>query len=127
MNDITKQLLETVEKHPNLPLFFLVDSDVVGGDEYGWWAAEASFVDVGEYTNYNERVYTDRDEFVEDYYDRNSDVLDKRFGWDGKNDAAEKELDELLRHIADISFKKAILIHVIPKTPEIEVTDVEDD
>ena len=81
MNDNIKRVLELINDNPDLPVVCMVDGDVVR-DDWGRWLAQIGWSDVGEYALYNERFYDDdREQFIEDYYNRNDAILDERFGY----------------------------------------------
>lgn len=105
----TETLLRVVAENPTLPIIAMVDSDVVYED-YGRWLASVGSIGVGEYACYNERYYDDREDFKEDYYSQNDDVLCEKFGYDHRinNYALEMYLDE----VAERAFSKAIIINI---------------
>ena len=125
----TETLLRVVAENPTLPIIAMVDSDVVCED-YGRWLASIGSISVGEYACYNERFYDDREEFKEDYYNRNDDALCEKFGYhpwrndcaleQGKitreeydaNNASQAALDRYLDEIAERAFTKAIIINI---------------
>lgn len=111
MNKYT-ELLQLVKDNPNLPVIPIVDSDVVG-DDYGTWIASFGSAYVGEYTNYNDRYYDDREDFKEAYYDYNAEALNKMFECDPlRNKTNEIALEKHLEQIANTYFTKAILVHI---------------
>lgn len=125
----TETLLRIVAENPTLPIVAMVDSDVVYED-YGRWLASIGSVSVGEYACYNERYYDEREEFKEDYYDHNDEVLCEKFGYDprlnevaleqGKitieqynaNKKSEATLESYLNEVAERAFSKAIIINI---------------
>ena len=140
MNDNIKLLLELINENPELPIICMVDSDIIG-DDYGRWMAQVGWSEVGEYASYNERFYDDREEFTEDYYAHNDEILDERFGYNPSmsypdalkrykkedidaNKEAEKRLDAYLEEVANRAFKRAILVYI--DTPD-EVEEFEDE
>ena len=135
-----RKLLKLIQDHPDLPVICLVDSNIVGGD-YGRWMAQIGGCGVGEYASYNERFYNDREDFIEDYYDHNDEILDQRFGYNPRmsfpealkrykkenieaNKAAEAQLDKYLEEVANRAFKKAIIVYI--DTPD-EIEEFEDE
>lgn len=130
------ELFSLMKSCPNLPVLPMVYSDVVCGDEYGWWLGSFGEAYVGEYALYGDRYFKERDDFKEAYYENNVDELDEQFGYEpslneysvkqGRNTAAELEenerneklLDEYLDKIADGYFRKAILVYIT--TPDLE-------
>lgn len=128
MNDNFKKLLEKVKDNPDLPIIPLVDGEVCVNDGNAYYMAEWGISEVGEYTEYNERVYFNRDEFEEDYYDYNDDFLRAEFGYDPRmsygdkskytleqleaNNIAKKKLNDYLAAESEARFKKAILVYI---------------
>ena len=142
MNDNIKMLLELINENPELPIICMVESDIIGGDDYGRWMAQVGWSVVGEFATYNERFYDDREEFTEDYYNRNDEILDQRFGYNPcmsypdalkrykkeeieANKEAEKRLDTYLDEVADRAFKRAILVYI--DTPDVVEEEFEDE
>ena len=118
--------LKLVKKNPTLPIVPLVDNEIVGED-YGYWLGAFGSASVGEYACYDDRYFTDREEFKERYYDRNDDELCEMFNYVPcmsmstaytkeqieENKANENKLEEHLDKMADKYFKKAILVYII--------------
>lgn len=140
MNDNIKILFELINENPELPIICMVDCEIIG-DDYARWLAQIGWSEVGEFASYNERFYTDREEFIEAYYSRNDDILDNRFGYYPRisypdalkrykkeeieaNKEAEKRLDTYLNEVADRAFKRAILVYI--DTPD-DVEEFEDE
>ena len=129
MSEKVKELLRLVKENPDLPIVPMVDCDVVGEDCGRWMGAFGS-ASVGEYALFNDRYYEDRDEFKEDYYSRNDEELDKKFGYTPaitdytlasgncteeelkKNNEAEAKMEEYLDEIAESYFTKAIIVNI---------------
>lgn len=139
MDNNIKELLELINENPELPIICMVDSNIVRED-YGRWMALIGYCEVGEYTTYNERVYDDRKEFMEDYYDHNDAFLCERFEYNPRilysnaqnqytkadieaNKEAEKRLDKYLHEVTDRAFKKAIIVYI--DTPD-EIEEFEE-
>jgi len=130
MDKYVREFIDIVSKNPDLPVVPMVDGEVCGED-YGPWCASFGHCEVGEIAFLFERYYTDREEFKEDYYGHNDDVLCEQFHYDPAlqikqnrerrniskeeaeaNDAAEKALEEYLEMIADRAFKRVILVYI---------------
>ena len=113
MNDNIKELLELINENPELPIICMVDGDIVG-DDSGRWMAQIGRGVIGEFTTYNERLYDDREEFTDDYYVHNGEILCERFGYNPlmPNKEAETRLDKYLDEVANRAFKKAILVYI---------------
>ncbi len=140
MNDNIKKLLELINENPELPIICMVDGNIVGED-YGRWMAQIGWSEIGEYASYNDRFYNDREEFVEDYYAHNDEILDDRFGYNPSvsypyaqkrypkedieaNKEAEARINKYLDEVADRAFTKAILVYI--DTPD-EIKEFEDE
>ncbi len=128
MNDNIKDLMKLISENPELPIICMVESEVIG-DDIGRWMAQIGYSKVGEFAMYNERFYTDREEFTEEYYDNNDEILDERFGYNPRmsypdalkrykkedvdaNKEAEKCLEAYLDEVADLAFKRAIIVNI---------------
>ena len=129
MEKAFEDLINLVKENPELPIICMVDSDVVCDDSYGRWLADLGSCHVGEYALYNERYYDDREEFKEDYYCNNDEILDKYFDYSPivaysarqnmynsmdreTNRAIAARLEGYLDKIADEAFKRAIIVNV---------------
>ena len=130
------ELFSLMKSYPNLPVLPMVDSDVVCGDEYGWWMGSFGEAHIGEYALYDDRYFEERDDFKKAYYENNDNELCEKFGYEpslneysvkqGRNTEAELEenerkeklLDEHLDKVADSYFRKAILVYIT--TPDLE-------
>jgi hypothetical protein len=134
MRNDTKEFLKIVAENPDLPIFGMVDSDVVC-DDGGRWLASFGKACVGEIATYNERFFDDdREGFKEEYYDVHDEELCERFQYDPSiseyavkqgycsaeqlavNNEHEKALDKYLDEVAEKYFIKAILVYV--NTPD---------
>lgn len=100
-----KELLEICEKHPDLPIVPLVDSEVCW-DESGWYMGVFGRAEVGEVAGFNDRFFDDRDDFKEYFYDCNTTDIDEAFGDD------DNAVEEYLGRTADEYFKKAIIVYI---------------
>ena len=97
LNMFTKQtdeLKELIEKYPDYPIIVMVANEVVSDDYYGWWYAPSLSFSIGEILDCEqdvneERVYTDRDEFMDDLCDKLS--------W-----------DEIYNKLSDYDFDKIV-------------------
>ena len=143
-NENVKNLLELVVENPDLPIICMVESEIVCDCDYSRWLAQIGGCMVGEFASYNDRFYCDREEFKEEYYDRNDYILCERFGYNqwkspcngarGKysdqeieeNSAAEKKLDAYLEEVAKRSFVKCIIVY-IDLPDDVQYEDVNDE
>ena len=128
MNQNLKTLIKQINDNPELPIITMVNGEVCGDDEYAYYIGRWGSSEVGEYTEYDEKVYFDRDEFEEDYYSNNDDMLCEEFGYDPRmaygdkskftpkqlraNDVAEKKLNDYLASLSESRFKKAIIVYI---------------
>lgn len=76
-----QKLICLAKEHPELPIIAMVDGEIVG-DDCGRWVGDFGSVELGEYVSYNERLFDDREEFKEQFYDYNDDELCKKFGYE---------------------------------------------
>lgn len=70
----TEKLRKLIQENPDLPLVFIVESDVVADCDYVTWFVPRIDCHIGEILDCeqsinDERIYTDRDEFEEDVED----------------------------------------------------------
>lgn len=124
---VNNKLLKIITDNPDLPIVAMVDYEVVG-DGYGYWQGSISRVEVGEYTNYNDRYFDDREEFKEYFYNHNAEELSERFKYKpsmylaekGKyteeqllaNELAEAKLETYLGNKAEEMFTPAIIMYI---------------
>ena len=129
MNENTKHFLELVNANSDLPIVPMVNYDVVAEDN-GYWMGGFGISEVAEYALYNDRVYTDRDNFKTDYYDYNQDELNEQFNYNpeineytvkcgrytqeqlAENNRHDKEIDAYLEKVADELFIDAIIVYI---------------
>ncbi|WP_106494920.1 hypothetical protein [Lentibacillus sp. Marseille-P4043] len=67
------ELLKLIKENPDLDIVPMVDTDVVAGDDFGWWVAGWGSASIEEIYDHNERCYVrskDEDEVGELIYDR---------------------------------------------------------
>lgn len=126
---MNKNFLNLVKENPTLPIVPYVDPYVIGDGDRRWIGSFGK-AQIGEYAEFNERHYDDRDIFKEDFYNYYSDELDDKFMYNPMicettvalkkytkeelklNNKQEKLLEKYLNEIADNYFKKAILVNV---------------
>lgn len=123
MNNGVKELIKLVQENPDAEVICMTDTDVVGDGSFGDYLSEIHSCRLGEYVCYSERVYDDREDFKEEYYDANADELNKRFGYTVQfddlkyNEKAAKALEDYLDTLAEKWFKKAIIVYItVPTT-----------
>ena len=79
LNMFTKQtdeLKKLIAEHPDYPIVVLCNYEVCGDDSYLWWYAPDLHFSIGEILDCeqainDEKVYTDRDDFEEDFVNEN--------------------------------------------------------
>ena len=108
MNENAKKLLKLVKENPDLPIIPFVSTDVVAGDDFSTWMASFGDCEVGGYVVTDERVFTDKDEYIDKI------IEDNCYGgfepnWEGLSD---DECYEKAKAIADEHFKAAIIVHI---------------
>jgi hypothetical protein len=54
MDDKIKELVKLSEENPEMEIFFMVDNEVVAGDDFGYWRGELENVKKEIYWNYKE-------------------------------------------------------------------------
>lgn len=126
MQENIKELIRLIQENPDLPVISMVEQEAVS-DEWGYTAASFGRGYVEEYALYNERYYSDRESFKEDYYDYNDDELCKRFNYNPRlpdeneeNNQNERLLEKYLDSIADEYFKKAIVVYIHPYDEDLD-------
>lgn len=106
---MSKELIELIQKNPDLPVIAWVNSDVVG-DGYGYWAGECHTADIQEYAEvepygWGEQTWVLKND-DEDYYD----WLVNSTEYAGLSDEEAKRKAE--EAIASLPWKKAIFVWV---------------
>ena len=110
-----KNLQKLISENPDLPVLAKVDSEIVMDDSYAWWLGSIGFAEIGEYVIYNERFYFDKDDFCEEYYERNDDEICNIFGFEDAYTLSpenEQLVEDYIMKIADKIFEKAIFVNV---------------
>lgn len=112
MEKCEQKLRELIVANPDLPVIFMVNSDVVVDDFYTNWLASISSVEVGEYCCYKTRYYDDKNDLEEEYYVDHEDEL--------KNCClGNDEIDGIIKEQTSSWWKKAIIIYVdVPSDEE---------
>lgn len=103
MNEKEQKLRELIVANPDLPVIFMVDSDVVADDSYANWLASIHYVKVGEYCCYKTRYYDDKNDFKDEYYVDHEDDLEHL-----END----EIDRIIKERTSSWWKRAIIVYV---------------
>lgn len=99
---LNEELIKILTENPNLPIYKEYENDLMYDDCR--IAKEINSVRVEEFLEYKDEVYTDKDDFKEDYYNYYTD----EDVWDG---LTEQEIENKLNEICDAQdWQKVILI-----------------
>ena len=98
-----QKLRELIIANPDLPVIFMVNSDVVVDDSYANWLASISNVEVGENCCYKTRYYVYKNDLEEEYYVDHEDELKY---------LKDNEIDMIIKERTSSWWKKAIIIYV---------------
>lgn len=110
MNKHEQKLRELVIANPDLPVIFMVNSDVVIDDFYANWLASISNVEIGEYCCYKTRYYDDKNDLEEEYYVDHENELKY---------LKDNEIDMIIKERTSSWWKKAIIVYVdVPSDEE---------
>lgn len=110
MNEHEQELRELIIDNPDLPVIFMVSSDVVGDDSSANWLASTSNVKVGEYCCYKTHYYDDKNDLEEEYYVDHEDELKY---------LEDNEIDMIIKERTSSWWRKAIIVYVdIPSDEE---------
>lgn len=139
MKNDAREFLKLVAENPDLPIYGLVNGEVVG-DDGGYWLGSFGSAHVGEIAAYNDRFFDDdREGFKEEYCYTHEDELYERFQYapyineyalkQGRCTAAqlainnenEKALEKYLDEVAEKYFVKAIVVYI--GTPDELIVD----
>ena len=124
-----KELMQLVAENPDLPIIAMVHGEVCG-DDCSWWFGHCGSAVIAEIGLIGERYYTDREDFMEAYYDNHDEELCEKFGYLPRccestvekglytqeqftaNCLAEEKLNAYLSEIANKYMIKAIVLYV---------------
>lgn len=101
--EVRETLIELLTDYPTIPIFSVVDEEVVTG-EYTTYLAQIFRVHKTEYVYLGDRFYCDIDEAVEDWINDNY--------MDFPEDTSEEFLDTEAHKVIDPLVEECILIHV---------------
>lgn len=105
-----QKLRKLIIANPDLPVIFMVSSDVVVDDSYANWLASISNVKVGEYCCYKTRYYDDKNDLEEEYYVDHEDELKY---------LEDNEIDVIIKERTSSWWRKAIIVYVgVPSDEE---------
>lgn len=107
MEKNTTPLLDLIKQHPELPVVPMVEYDCVGDDSFNRWLASFGMAYIGEYAlcelANDERVYLDRGDLEEDYYDYHDDEFEGM---------SEDDISTKIKEITDPLWVKAIIVNI---------------
>lgn len=111
MNEKEQKLRELIVDNSDLPVIFMVNSDVVVDDFYANWLASIRSVEIGEYCCYKTRYYyNDKNDLEEDYYVDHEDELKY---------LKDNEIDMIIKERTSSWWEKAIIVYVdVPSDEE---------
>lgn len=101
MKNIEK-LIELMNDNPDLPVVPMVETEVVGADTYSRWIASFGDCRVSDFYIGEERVYTDKDDLVEELVENEYFDLDK----------PDEEIWQIAEKRANKLMKKAIIVNI---------------
>ena len=105
-----QKLRKLIIANPDLPVIFMVNSDVVIDDSYANWLASISSVEVGEYCCYKTRYYDDKNDLEEEYYVDHEDEFEY---------LKDNEIDRIIKERTSSWWRKAIIVYVdVPSDEE---------
>lgn len=105
-----QKLRKLIIANPDLPVIFMVNSDVVIDDSYANWLASMNYVEVGEYCCYKTRYYDDRNDLEEEYYVDHEDEFEY---------LKDNEIDRIIKERTSSWWRKAIIVYVdVPSDEE---------
>ena len=108
----TDELKKLITDHPDYPIVFLCDSEVIADDDYNSWYAPCLSFYIGELLDCEQtiddtKVYTDRDDFEEDIVNILCD--DDRY-----TNASDEEFDKAVAEVMkeyEQYWKPVIVVH----------------
>lgn len=104
--DKNKLFLDLVREHPDYPIIPLVDGDVVPDYEEGRFFGNFGFSYIGEFLDYGEKCYQDRDDFIENWIDIHCD--DEEYGH-----LTNQQFDELAERVCnEQGWKDVIYVYI---------------
>ena len=68
MNNIEK-LIKLIQENPDLPVIPMVDYEIVADDDYQRWMGSIGDSKIGDFCIWNDKIYTDKQNLVEDLID----------------------------------------------------------
>lgn len=106
----SEEFIRLVHENPELPIVPMVDTECVGGDDWGWWSANMGVPEVDEYYAPDDRMYlksTDLDDMVGEFIDSNFD--DEPY-----HSMSEEEFEQEARRVVEgYAWTKAIMLPIV--------------
>lgn len=106
MNKFSKEFIDLIKDNPDLPIYAYVDGEICCGDEFRWYLGEFGHSQLATIlvSDDFERVYDDKEEFKEDYYDRHDDEF---------ADLTNDEIEQTLTSICESQpWENCILVYI---------------
>lgn len=107
-----KELIEKLQNNKELPVIFMVEDDVVAGDEYAYWGAQFDKIEVTKIYCYTDE-YSDVAYLLYDEYNKPEwmlyDIMEEILGCD---EADKLSSEELLKAYEELPWKDVIVIYV---------------
>lgn len=104
-----KEFLELVKQNPELPIVPMVDGEIVGCDDYGYWLGCWGRSEITEYYLGKERVHF-KDDDVEDVL---NDMDGCEYGYDKNGrDIYELSDDEWYKTYDELPWIKCIVVYI---------------
>lgn len=97
------ELFRLMQKHPELPVVPMVDSEIVADDGYAWWLGHWGRAKVDGYIITDERV------LVRSYDDDEEDVLSEVLGWEAYEELTDEEAAQAYK---DLKWTEAIMVFI---------------
>lgn len=106
MNKFSKEFIDLIKDNPDLPIYAYVDGEICCGDESRWHLGEFGHSQLATILVYDdfERVYDDKEDFKEDYYDRHE------YEW---SDLTDDEIEQTLNSVCESQpWENCILVYI---------------
>lgn len=97
-----ENLINLIQENPDLPVIPMVEYEVVADDDYIRWMASIGDSKISDFCIWNDRVYTDKQNLIED-------LIDKEYFFSEETDdeileSAQKQANEIMQ--------KAIILNI---------------
>lgn len=129
-NTNINELIKLIKANPDLPVIPLVNGDVFFEEGYSFYYGNFGKASLGELAIFDDRIFDDREDFCEYYYDKHDEELCEEFGYNPriteyavkegkytkaelkKNSKAEKKLNKHINSLAVAYFFDAIIVKI---------------